>query len=292
MGKGNERGYLKDLYSPNRMSQRIDIFLNHTLPTLDQSKGDDNFFHVVSYSEELPNTYMQQLLDAERKYEWLLLDLRTRSNRKGTSLDHFALDLFPRRSVYAEFRLDDDDILSTEYFPLLRSHVTEHNAGKYVSPSYGIQAFYDSGIYREPRLEHRPMIALGLARICTISDKGRVNGPRKGAHTRTDLNAPVVVDGRKLAFLHTMHFAQDSGVDKPSDDLGKRFRNYLNQPKPTDVDLSNLFPSVQWDTQFNELDKTKLLLKSHSNRASLRTLTTAGFNLLRSNVPCFGRNSR
>lgn len=284
MGRGNVQRYLDDLYAPSRMSQRLDIFLNHTLPTLDLARGNDNFFHVVSYSEELPEQYKRRLWSAERQYGWLKLDLRTRTNRRGKPLDLFAAELFERNSVYAEFRLDDDDILSTEYFSLLRPHVNEHNAGKFVSPSYGIQAFYESGSYREARLEHRPMIALGLARICTIAGDGTVSGPKKGAHTRTDLGAPVIVDGQQIAFLHTMHLAQDSGVDKPDDDLGKRFRNYLNQPKPNGIDLAALFPSVSWSTSFNEVDRKKLMVKSHGNRVSLSALMTAGLKRLRNKI--------
>ena len=283
-GHENEQRYIDDLYAPSRMNQRLDIFLNHTLPTLDLSKGHDNFFHVVSYSEELPDRYKHRLYAAAQQYDWLRLDLRTRANRRGKPLDDFAAELFERCSVYAEFRLDDDDILSTEYFSLLRPHVNEHNAGKFVSPSYGIQAFYESGHYREARLEHRPMIALGLARICTISNDGTVRGPRKGAHTRTDLGAPVIVDGRKIAFLHTMHLAQDSGVDKPDDDLGRRFRNYLNQPKPEGVDISALFPSVCWSESFNDIDKTKLLFKSHGNRDSLSALLVSLAKRLRHKI--------
>lgn len=269
-GRKKENGYLKQLYSPERMESRIQIFFDHSLPTLAKAATDHNLVHVVSYSEELPQKYRVYLESADETYDWLRLDRRSENNRKGYPLEQWAGQEFGPGDIFGEFRLDDDDILGIHFFDTLADYLTPENVGRYVSFGYGVQAFYEGGKFREPRMEHRPKIAIGLTRVCQVTTNGTINGAKRVAHTKTDLVAPVIVDSRKIQFLHSIHLNQDSGVNKPDGDLGNRFRNYLNQPKLEDLEtITEAFPTVVVGEDMSDFLKFNALAKTHSNLRSV-----------------------
>lgn len=280
MGKQAQTRYEEYLYSPARMRSRVEIFFDYSLPILDEASRNHNVHHQVSYSQELPLSYQRHLEIAQQEYEWLHLDLRTPNNRKGTPLDNLARKAFSTGDIYAEYRLDDDDLLATSYFDHLDRYLDGAHAGYYVSFGLGIQAYFDGKAFREPRLEHRPKIAIGLARICKISDSGAIIGPPRVAHTRTDRRAPVIIDSRSVEYLHTLHMEQDSGVDKPDGDLGNRFRNYLNQPKPNDLLSAELFPGIEFGS-LEDAEQIKMLIGAHAHFASLRGLARKALRYLR-----------
>ncbi|MCG7292284.1 putative rhamnosyl transferase [Corynebacterium afermentans] len=270
-GKQNRRSYERELYSPSRMRNRMAIFFDHSLPILENASGNHKIFHVVSYSQELPDSYAVHLRNAADRFPWLHLDRRTPENRKGLSLDDFARKSFSHGDIYAEFRLDDDDVLASTYFDALSEYVAPHFVGKYVSLGLGIQAYFDGSNFHEPRLEHRPKIAIGLARICTLDSGGRLIGPPRAPHTQSDRRAPVIVDSRAVQFLHTLHLDQDSGVDKPEGDLGNRFRNYLRQPKPDGELKESLFPGIRF-REWDDSDQLRAVLGAHANFSSVWSL--------------------
>jgi len=278
MGKKNAEAYLAKLYSPARMDRRVEIFFDYTLPIIEQGSHNHSLVHVLSFSEELPPPYLRHLESAAEKYSWLHLDKRTAKNRKGTSIDSWAKRSFEAGDIYAEYRLDDDDLLATSYYDTVAEYLTPENVGKYVSLGLGIQAFYDDGAFREPRVEHRPKIAIGLARVCAITEDKKIDGPRRVAHTQVDRHAPVIVDSQQIQFLHSIHFDQDSGVDKPDGDLGNRFRNYLNQPKPDSIP-AGAFPNVPFE-KIEEPEQIKMLIGAHANlRTARATLKKIGRRL-------------
>lgn len=271
VGRSNDEAYRRKLYSEERMSSREDIFFNYSLPILDQAKGQHDLIHVVSYSEELPDRYQDELHAAEDRYDWLLLDRRTQANRKGTKLETLAKQYFCSGDIFAEFRLDDDDIVSKDYFESLAQYLHDPFVGYCVSHGLGIQAYYESGRFLAPRLEHRPKIAIGLARICKIDGK-RIIAPGKAPHPMIDRECPVVVDSRSITFLHSLHLSQDSGEDKPDRDLANRFRNYLKQDPPGSNAYQSLFPGVRFGGDLSGSQKLKAVAKTHGNSHTLSSL--------------------
>ena len=179
IGKKDSEEYLASLYSPSRMDRRVEIFFDHTLPIINEGSQGHHILHLVSYSEELPAKYSKHLENATKTYPWLRLDRRSAQNRSGMSIDNWAKQAFNAGEIFAEYRLDDDDLLATSYFDTVAGYLTPENVGKYVSLGLGLQAFYDDGAFREPRVEHRPKIAIGLARICAITEDNKVTGPRR-----------------------------------------------------------------------------------------------------------------
>lgn len=271
IGASDTDKYLEELYSHERLNDRAQIFIEYALPLLEKARKGNHLVHVVSYSEELPEEYQLKLEEASRRYDWLVLDKRTAKRRKGKSLEKWALENFPTGAVYAEYRLDDDDLLAVDFFNSLGKYCNENFVGFIVSHGYGVQAFHQNGVFREPRIEHRPKIAIGLARICRINESGKVDGPKRTAHTNSDRVAPVVLDSSRIMFLHSFHLSQDSGVDKPDGDLGNRLRNYLNLPSVVDsASLASPFPGVPIGGKLDGVERARALAKAHSSVESLR----------------------
>ena len=50
----NEESYRDYLYSEERMESRINIFLEHSIPTIAQAAKYHRIRHIVSFSESLP----------------------------------------------------------------------------------------------------------------------------------------------------------------------------------------------------------------------------------------------
>ncbi|WP_165765494.1 glycosyltransferase [Corynebacterium hadale] len=266
LGRKDEEKYFSRLFSDERMEARSEIFFEHSLPSIDKAANQHDIKHVVSFSEELPDIYKDRLAEAQRSYSWLILDERTAVNRKGMPLGELSKELYRTGTVFAEYRLDDDDILAGSYFDQLEEYLRPELVGYYVSLGLGVQALFDGGVFYAPRVEHRPKIAIGLARICAYSEDSKLLCPPRVAHTRVDLNAPTIIDSRQLSFLHSLHLNQDSGEQKPEDDLGNRLRNYIRQPKIVagEEDLSMSFPTAV----FKEDDLAQL---SRELRAELTT---------------------
>lgn len=247
VGRTDHRTYSEILFSEQRLADRAEIFLEHTLPIIELGSKGHHIVHVVSYPEELPKEYKMRLSQAAKRFKWLHLDERRSPKNNGRFLDQLATELFPSGTVYGEYRLDDDDILSSSFFQKLSPYISDRNVGSMVSLGVGVQCFFDKGRFLKPRLEHRPKIAIGLTRVCkTNGDK--IAGPPRVAHTRSDRVCPVVLDSTDVTFLHTLHLTQDSGVHKPDGDLARRVRNYLRLPDvPEQFDLLQLFPGVHFD---------------------------------------------
>lgn len=285
IGKTRTSAYLDQLYDPERLSARVEIFIGLALPILEKAQEGHHLLHVVSYSEELPDAVEEELIAACEKYDWLRLDKRTDRNRKGKSLDRWAQESFPKGEIYAEYRLDDDDLLSVEFFDSLSKFGNENFVGFIVSHGYGIQAFYGDGSFKEPRIEHRPKIAIGLARICKIDETGEIIGPRRKAHTLSDRVAPVILDSRRIMFLHSFHLTQDSGVDKPDGDLGNRLRNYLSLPPVREPEsLTKAFPGVSFERAIDDRDRIKALVRAHSSLDSIKGIVIKATKRLKNAV--------
>lgn len=242
----NQAIYEAVLFSKERLDGRARIFFEHTLPTLEIAAEGFKFVHVVSFSENLPLEYREKLYEARKKYDWLELDERSLKSRGAARGTEFLRDHLQAGELFASFRLDDDDILATNFFQRAAKFVNHENVGRIVSLGLGIEAYFEDGHFIAPRMEHRPKIAIGLLSIGKLSESGRVQKPRPIAHTKSDLANIVILDSREIGFIHTMHGSQDSGVDKEDGDFARRFRNYLNLPEVTEEEdrIQELFPTV------------------------------------------------
>lgn len=224
---GSHEEYSRWLYDPERLGRRTQILLDWSLPQLElavrsaQELGH-GVRHVISYSPNLPEEYQQKLRGAEDRYDFLALhQVIGEVDGFVPPIEHINdfLDQYGagQDQVFAAYRLDDDDVLSADYFELLAPYISPANLGFRVSLGLGA-----SGLWRNSRLyvareTYYPKISMGMASICARTAEGELSIPQrhvdasKDNHDFADRGAPVITDCREPAFFRILHDTQ-SGV--------------------------------------------------------------------------------
>lgn len=233
--KGAEapEGYREYLYDEERLDQRTNVFLNHTVPTLQKAAGkvkaDFEVIHVVSFSESLPKKYKEQLKQAAENYPILHLEELPDGNNAGKAVGSLIRERIKPGDTFGRYRLDDDDILSANYFSLVKKYVKPEYAGMVVSLPLGVEAILKNQVFFNPRLAHVPMNSMGLLSICQLQEDGKIKQPKGGPHDKSDRYAPVILEGRGIGYLRAVHLGQDnvmryseaSALDNLLENLGK-----------------------------------------------------------------------
>lgn len=241
---GEYRDYL---FSDRRLARRCDIFLNLSLPQIAAAANRWSIRHVVSYSESLPETYRRQLLEAAARHPFLVLDEQSEGST-GVKDERDLVERFGRSSagVVGAYRLDDDDVLSADYFEQMARYMRPENAGMIVSLASGFTCLHDEdgrfSIFRE---SYVPMIAIGLLSICRVEQGGSVVAPVWSPHSRADRSNPVILDARHPSYLWIRHQDQDTTMDYGETDALARVLDHLaTRPLAEGVAVDQLFPSL------------------------------------------------
>lgn len=246
--------YRKYLYDPSRLQLREEIFLKESLPIIKSAADSFEIRHVVSFSDSLPQRFKDSLYDASNTYEFLLLDERPDGERE-TDVNTLTARFLNKTGVGARYRLDDDDVLSAQFF---------HNASKYLKPEFvgfvvsfpvGIEAIRDGDEIFCVRQSYYPLNAQGMLYVCARDAEGKFIAPKATSHTMADRANPTITDGRQISYLRYDHPTQDNNMtpqgDAPLLDIAKGLLRY--PPAPSNNELEILFPSVK-----NSLSKRQL----------------------------------
>lgn len=227
-----EDDYRRYLFSSERLEVRVKIFLEMTIPQLAVAATGHMVRHIISYSSRLPDKYKRQLTQAADTYPFLVLDECQDSATPLTPETYVRSMLSQERSsIFAEYRLDDDDVLAHDYYDQLAPYLNSPFVGMYVSLGEGLTAIYREGHFYDVRRCHSPMLAIGLAKICRFNENGTLEAPPTTRHTVADTVAPVILDSRKLGFIWTRHPDQDTAVtaakNHTRDELFERARHQI-----------------------------------------------------------------
>ena len=201
--------YQETLYNEDRLKVREDIFLNHTLPNLALAAEGFDVTHVVSYSESLPERFKEPLRRAAETYPFLLLDEQA-DGKVGRSLKLLAKKKADVGEVFGLYRLDDDDVLATNYFSRMKRFMRPNFAGMVVSFPLGVEAILDGAMVSNLKTAHFPMNSMGLMHICQLGKNSQVVGPRGGQHNKADRDNAVVIDSREIGYFRFNHVGQDN----------------------------------------------------------------------------------
>ncbi|MET3809195.1 DUF6270 domain-containing protein [Arthrobacter sp. UYEF3] len=250
---GSLEEYRDYLYSTKRLDVRSEIFLDVSLPQLQRASASVDYRHVVSYSETLPATYQLRLEEARRQFDFLVLDRHTGDTTESSSLE-VAREIFGPDSPtggagtpFGWFRLDDDDLLSADYFEQMRPYVTAANVGMQVSLGSGYTALWKDGCFYDPRSAWSPLIAVGLLSICMFDGTGQVIRPVEAPHHESDRYNPVILDSRKAGYLWVRHLSQDTSLrcveGGPDEALASIMKDLNRFPRVNSMgEVERLFP--------------------------------------------------
>ncbi|WP_276906845.1 glycosyltransferase [Corynebacterium riegelii] len=201
--------YRNYLYAPERLDFRDRVFTTLTVPSLAVAAKTHEVHHIVSYSESLPEKYIDSLVRTAEKYPFLVLqELPDGVSDWGRSEQIIKEKV--GEGVFGRYRLDDDDLLSKHYFDVMHRFVKPEYVGMVVSMPRGIEAIYSNGHYFNFREAHVPMNSMGMLYISELGQNGRINAPRAGAHDKADRIAPVILDASRIGYLRTNHIGQDN----------------------------------------------------------------------------------
>lgn len=238
--------YREYLYNQDRLKAREQIFIDMSLPIISAAAERHSIAHVVSYSDSLPEENKQNLYEAADKYSFLILDEQP-EGLAGTSIDGIATSRLGGEGVYGRYRLDDDDVLSADYFDRMAGFLRPEYAGMVVSFPLGVIAGIDrDGRVFNLREIHTPMVAIGLLYICQIDGRGSFVAPRSGTHVYADRYNPVILDSRDYGYFRFTHSDQDSAIGDLSAAGFATMIEQLNIFKqvPAERNIKQLYPTV------------------------------------------------
>tara|TARA_B100000073_G_scaffold263010_1_gene222737 strand:+ start:1535 stop:2218 length:684 start_codon:yes stop_codon:yes gene_type:complete len=161
------------LFSDKRLSEKFNLFENHTLPSILNQTNSNWIWHIYT-SSYLPEKWKNKLIN-------LTKDSRIKLFYCNNFNDFFEKILrFNYGNKYATIRLDDDDELSNNYIELLQQYKNESK--KIVTFSNGHR-----NQNNKLRKWYKPKIALGISAI-------DFNIYLAGKHGSVDQNYTVIED--------------------------------------------------------------------------------------------------
>lgn len=237
--------YKEYLYSDSRMDLRERIFLGASIPALAKAADGFELRHIVSYSESLPEKRKDALRRAAEKYPFLVLEELPDGVQPKDRVET-AGDYLTKGTLFGEYRLDDDDILSKDYFERMGEYVKDDLVGYVVSFPLGIEAILADGKAMNLREMHYPMYGLGLLYVCKKLSDGTIRRPSSSSHTKVDRHNPTILDARKLSYVRFNHSTQDNSMSATADaDLSRIAASMEKYPQLRDnFNLEESFPTI------------------------------------------------
>lgn len=207
----NEQAYLEELYSPDRIVDRLRIFGEISAPVYQSFAEENDYTHLVQYSAEMPEEYKIELFEIAKRFPVVKPVLVTHETM-DESVQKFVRTWDAAFSgVFVWLRVDDDDILSVDYLEALKPHATLSNVGFAVSFSTVMVAQYACGNFVNFRQAKLPKNSIGQAYIGYANlNTGVFDVPEQIPHHRIDEYMPLILDPRGIRGLQVRHAWQDT----------------------------------------------------------------------------------
>lgn len=212
--------YMGYLFSERRLELREEMFFTRSVPALAAMAEDYDYKHFVLYSSLLPQRHQEVLLAAAAHYPFLV-PVEWNDVVRGTGIEEvkplIEQDLASKFDAdagvqpVAWFRLDDDDVLATNYLTRLASYRALSNVGMAVSFGLGLTAYKADSELVNLREYYHPKSAQGMAFVAAFDPiRGRLEINTPGPHHGVDRVMPTILDSREHMFFQVRHGDQDS----------------------------------------------------------------------------------
>lgn len=278
----SEEEYKKNLFSSERLDVRIKIFTEISLPQLAIAAKNYNLLHIVQYSSHLPQKYIQTLKEAENKYSFLKLfcsdQLSQHAEFVNEQVSRFSSNFPENKVTYAWYRLDDDDLISVNFFNYALPFISKHNIGYCLSFGRGYTATYHDNQIWDFRECYRPKTSVGQIYICQFDKETGliVEAPRQN-HAQIDKWAPTILDSRLPNFITLLHPNQDGHSRGEKDSAILKIYQEQSLSPYIEYDDSLLienFPSIRPHTQKIREDFLDARKNSSINPIQIKTSPT------------------
>lgn len=236
--------YFDYLYTPERIEPRLQILCNFSMPLIAAAAEKHRIRHLIRYSTEMPERYTAQLKALSDKYDFIVLEPHTEGKSKLNPYK-IGLDLAGSSKAFGIYRLDDDDLLTTNFFDQTARYLSPAFSGMKVSLASGITGLYKDGEFSTFRQCYRPKIAIGLLGIYAADSNGQLISPPDSPHHLSDKFGSVIVNAERPSYFWTRHIGQDTTVDATIKDSEiVRELNAFESLSPA-LNVEELFPTMR-----------------------------------------------
>ena len=210
------------LYAPDRLEERFYFFEKICLPSL-KWQSDQDFRFAIFTSPDLPEPYQQRLKQVTEAVPQIEIVYDTAAHINDAIHPWMARQDSVQANRTLQFRLDDDDALSTDFVATLHEHMDRVPENSIISRPTGLFLMNSSD---GPQLlaKFEPYIAIGFA---IVNGPGKIHNPyalQHGGHYRI---APSLSLPGPLAYIHTAH-AQSDTVEAQARKLKKARSEHKN----------------------------------------------------------------
>lgn len=211
--------YLDELFSDNRLSDRVEAFVRFSIPSLRHFAKKFDYTHLLQVSPQLP-TYWRRRLDrvAEENHFLRIVEVSDESMADSVR-QHLLNGDLEHKGPFAWFRLDDDDFLSFDFIDRLAELTTEAHTGWAVSFGKVLTGLYVGQKFTDIRVAKNPFNSQGQAYIgYADTASGVVTGADDhiSHHIVTD-HLPTLVNNLEPFAFWTRHVGQDTLVNRTNE---------------------------------------------------------------------------
>lgn len=245
--------YKAYLYSHDRLDPRMDIFTGMSLPAIALMAERHPVLHRVQYSQSLPDKYLKQLHKVAEKYPFMQLES---VDEMGNASNPEMIREFVSRAahgtnmIFGDARLDDDDVLASDFFELSSRYLTREHVGYAISLAKGLTGLFENGQVTSLRRVVQPKIAIGLMTVGYFdAQTGIIQQTLIGSHPSVDERMPLILDSTAPSYLWMRHLEQDSVLQLDPDRAREIVEHSLSRYEAQTVDsaVARAFPTVPFE---------------------------------------------
>lgn len=253
-GRKEYSEYKAAILNSERLKVREEIFFKYSVPMiikkhLELQNKNVKFIFSIAISDILPIELIRKFELLEQNYEFFNIikvsedeqhdwEISLKSVLRKLNLSDF--------SIVGNFRLDDDDLLSSNYYDLLVEYLNEEYLGFYVTFAKGYVAFYDQG-YQKIHEIVKPYLAIGLTKIVEYNkllDVFTTENPIviKRSHTSIVSNSQTILDSRVVSYVWTMSLISDTrSLDLNQKQQKSKIFQFLNEYEEVEKSVIDSF---------------------------------------------------
>lgn len=232
------------LWSEDRLTDRFELFTHYAAPQYQRIAGRHDFRVLLQHSRSMPDPWLERLHQLAADYPALRLTPVDRSVSSAQTV-HEDLQHDGRTGTVVMLRVDDDDLLSTDFLDLMAPYVLPEHHRYVISLSQGLAIRYVDGVFNKLRLLHFPFGSIGQAVIGRFrAETGTIDLPNLGSHREVSRHRPSIVDAREVSWLQVRHLSQDTRLGNDMSRARKHISTILDRlERPGDIpELRRKFP--------------------------------------------------
>lgn len=213
----------KNILDINNINFRLNILLDYSLPNLINNIPENiNFKIVILYSTLLDIDTINKINQYAIKYNNIILESRAENDYLDVngSIKRALKTIAQQQSeiLFCSFRLDDDDILSSQYLYNLYQYITAENLNKFISFSVGLETLWENNKIKNICEYNKEFIAIGLAHIGLYDSKNNkfLTNPETIYAGVNHFDIPqkfeYIIDESPYSFIYSRHKYQDTNI--------------------------------------------------------------------------------